>query len=83
MSKGLKALEEIVNYAIGNFTDNESKYQKDLEIIKKELKALEIIKAIGVFIVFQDFDGKYHLETIVDNVGLMKKEYELLKEVSL
>lgn len=52
-------------------------------VIKKELKALEIIKAIKPFIVFEDFAGKYHLETIMNDTGLTKENYEILKEVML
>lgn len=48
---------------------------------QKKLKALEIIKAIGVINVYEDVGGKYHLETMVDNVGLTKEEYKLLQEV--
>ena len=47
----------------------------------KKLKALEIIKSIGVINVYEDVGGKYHLETMADNVGLTKEDYELLKEV--
>lgn len=84
MSEGLEALKEIVDYAIGNFTDNESKYQKDLEIIEKELRVLEAIKEKGV-ITHQECvdDNKLFIQIMTCNIVLTKGEYNLLQEVLL
>ena len=74
--KGLEALQRIKNRL----------YPLEIEetnIIEKELKALEIIKAIKPFIVYENIGGKYYLETIVDEIGLTKDDYDLLKEVVL
>ena len=74
MSKGLKALKEIVDYAIGTFTDHERKYQKDLEIVEKELKALEIIK--------ENFTITEQRQVQHKNLwNLTQEEYDLLTEV--
>ena len=48
---------------------------------EKALKALEIINAIQPLAVFEDVGGKYHLITLVDEVGLTKDNYDLLYEV--
>ena len=72
MIKELDALQEICGYY----------YQSpQYKIVEKSLKALEIIKAIGVFDVYNDIGGRYYLETRVNEVGLTKDNYDLLKEV--
>ena len=88
MSKGLEALEKLYNYPNLKYR-NEIVYlleQDNLpiyrEIIKKELKALEIIKSFEVLSVFEE-RGKYYF--VVNGVGFetTKEEYDLLKEVLL
>ena len=84
--KSLEALKEIVDYAIVKFADSENKYQKDLETIEKDLKALEIIKEkqINVSALLELDDLQQHND-YCDMVGGCKKltqeEYDLLKEV--
>ena len=84
MSKGLETLKHIrrsfKNLGIKGIP---TKYQKEcLDTIEKELKALEIIKAIGIIKVYETVN-KYKLETLVDEINLTKENYELLKEVLL
>ena len=69
MSKGLEILKMIRG---GNF------YYKDLDIIEKELKALEIIKEkkVDVAIFFEDGCARHREK-------LTQEEYDLLKEVLL
>lgn len=69
MSKGLEALENIIE----TFYDKES---EDIQIVRKELKALEFLKS-GSWIVEEDFSktscfvfGKF-----------VKESYDLLKEL--
>ena len=79
MSKGLEALENITGCS--TIESHTQKWQEDYHIVEKSLKALEIIKAIGVFDVYNDIGGIYYLETRVNEVGLTKDNYDLLKEV--
>lgn len=75
--KGLEALDKVIKtYFIHNLNE-------ELDIIEKELKALEIIKAIKPFFFVKTISGRYCLETIVDEIGLTKDNYEILKEVLL
>lgn len=82
---GLEALEEIVDYAINEFTDNEKKYQKDLETIEKELRALDIIKnkivLVDVFIESEDVNDYNEFVSKSKDRHLTQEEYDLLKEV--
>lgn len=84
MNKGLDALKEIVDFAIGDFTNNESKYQKDLELIEQALKALEIIKnkvvLIDVIIESEDANDYNDFVSISKDRHLTEEEYALLKE---
>lgn len=86
MSKGLEALESIIE----TFYDKES---EDIQIVRKELKALEIIKhfikskSLGLTFIFLDDDKKI---LIVDGYDFecfyicnTQEEYDLLKEVLL
>lgn len=76
------AVEQVLNCDTQQFATN-TYVNEPQEEINKRLKALEIIKAIGVFNVCEDVGGKYYLETLIDNVGLTKEDYELLKEILL
>ena len=78
----VKGYTEMFNMAIHHPKDTIVKWE-GVEEIEKSLKALEIIKAIGVFGVYEDIGGRYYLETRVDEVGLTKDNYDLLKEVLL
>lgn len=55
--------------------------KQEVEVIKKELKALEIIK--NAFVVIKTKHGGYFLETKSKCLVLTKDEYDLLKEVLL
>ena len=89
MSKELEALYEIKNgtsYVVSNEIVND--YEKEFDILEKELKALEIIKEKTINIVIlrcceileeynsiiiTKYNGKKHL--------INEQEFELLKEV--
>ena len=78
MSKGLEALESIIE----TFYDKDS---EDIQIVRKELKALEIIRNKNVNIVwlnmcFQEFYG-YESYNRNAEIKITREEYELLKEV--
>ena len=91
MSKGLEELKELSLKLCENCPYNQpnmdgdicSKCEEKLNVIEKELKALEIIKTLAIFVIFQNIDGLCNLETILDSVSLTKEEYVLLKEVGL
>ena len=84
MSKGLELIKEYKKLICRN-CQYKGKENCDVEcfsnIIEKELIALEIIKSIRPFIFVKTISGKYCLETIVDEIGLTKYNYELLKEI--
>ena len=48
---------------------------------EKKLKALEIIKNIGILRPYETCGGKCWLETMSDATKITKENYELLKEV--
>ena len=80
--KGLEALERLycagyleLDYVIGG------RQKDDYDVVEKELKALEIIKALKPFFFYISFSGKHYLETIIDDVAITQNEYNLLKEV--
>ena len=86
MTKGLKALKEIVFNYVQVFKNNENgkqMFMEDVHIIEKELKALEIIKEkrvdIGWVIKSANY-SRYNLG-VGERQALKKEEYELLKEV--
>ena len=75
MSKGLEALEEIKEIRTKTYyvleLDLDDKLTKDLSIIEKELKALQILKEKGIQLSLRYADK------------LTQDEYNLLKEVLL
>lgn len=82
MSKELEALERIIE----TFYDKDS---EDIQIVRKALKALEIIKEnhvqIGWFTKLLKIhpnytEGEYNFG-LPDNMKLSEEEYKLLKEV--
>ena len=85
MSKGLKALESLVDTMPLALIETNS--MREIKIIEKELKALEIIKRCRVdFHIFKRYT-RYGLEQYNDEVWdderLTQEEYNLLKEVLL
>lgn len=79
MSKGLEALERIIE----TFYDKES---EDIQIVRKELKALEIIKEKKVDIKdiyrYADYSQyNYAMLGVPYEFRLTQEEYDLLKEV--
>ena len=97
MSKGLEALENIskVDYCFleGELDGFFGMFSEEYNIIKKELKALEIIKETRVDTNFIKISENYddycgmevmkilnHIETS-EQKGITQKEYDLLKEV--
>ena len=82
MSKGLKALN--VLYETMPFVFEESRTRmRCLEIIEKELKALEIIKEKRVdigWLIRSENCSKYNLG-VGSQQALKKQEYDLLKKV--
>ena len=78
MAKGLEALQEI---KIKPFSWE--KLKDSLDIIEKELKALEIIKEkeVNIFIFLHSGDLETYNDMVEDNRMLIQEEYELLKEV--
>lgn len=78
MIKGLKALERI---KLQGFVFDDRHNQKDLKIIEKELKALEIIKSMEILSVLES--GHYYLVVNMTGIEITKEKYDLLKEVLL
>ena len=104
MSKGLEALENVAedykdlvieHYYASDINKNKRnelfyKLDKDFETIKKELKALEIIKNKGVNVwlfcygyTLTDYDNELKKYAGYYERKLTQEEYELLKEVLL
>lgn len=89
MSKGLEALEDIMNI-YGETNSLEGTYDLFLKI-KKELRALDIIKnksvdmsTFGAFETYKDYEHFYNLKFhLIENEcdKLDEEEFELLKEV--
>ena len=78
MSKGLEALQDLMNgkHKIHNYY-----------VIRKELKALEIIKKrlidIQDIVLYKTFSSFNQRRTLRGLLPIPKKEYDLLKEVLL
>ena len=88
MSKGLKALESLVDTMPFAFIETNS--MREIKIIEKELKALEIIKNKKVNMISLQSSIEWHNPSHYnDSVGcpvgceLTQEEYDLLKEVLL
>ena len=95
MSKGLEALDNIKDEML-EWTEG---YEEDLDIVEKELKALEIIKEKDVNVYWFRYVHKHHkkietrpfhsnaLEAYNSGIKverrLTQEEYDLLKEVLL
>ena len=89
MNKGLEALEIIKNWKL--FIDFEidtngmKEFGKEIEIIEKELKVLEIIKdkVMNSFLVSLESDRGYRIYDAegYEYIEITKEEYDLLKEV--
>ena len=89
--KGLEALKEIAIQSVEALIEtqeplrtqkiNELLETKQFKCIKKELKALEIIKNALTLHVFETLEGKHFLEAIEDCNGISKDNYDLLKEI--
>ena len=75
MSKGLEALQEIIKY--------NALIDEDLDIIEKELKALEIIKTKRVDVELWRFTSNrdYYNKLVCEDRQLTEEEHDLLKEV--
>ena len=81
MSKGLEALHNLLDRLEIVFIETHS--TKDLQIIEKELLALEIIKEKRVdigWLIRSENCSKYNLG-VGSSQALKKEEYNLLKEV--
>lgn len=78
MSKGLEALKDIKECLFWS-----DKGLQDIATIEKELKALEIIKNIGILKPYETSGGHCWLETMCDAVKIVKENCDLLKEVLL
>lgn len=81
-----EALAMICHYAKEHLKDNKTMSQSvDIakDIIKKELKALEIIRNIGILKPYETIGGQCWLETICDATKITKENYDSLKEVGL
>jgi len=83
MDKGLKALQEIKDFAKNEWEDE----RFDFSTIEKELKALEIIKPylnkiVGMNVCDKDFYECF-LQIGNKRVFITKEEYDLLKEALL
>jgi len=85
MSKGLEAWERIKKGIDTNVW--QSGYWDDIDIIEKELKALEIIKEKpqATLWLFQHCDKEMEYEDMISlfKEDITKKQFELLKEVLL
>ena len=89
MSKGLEAYKELKNVMLSSATKftfqsliNCNDKNKELDnTIEKELKALEIIRNIGILRPYETISGKCWLETMCDAIKLTKENYDLLKEI--
>ena len=87
MSKGLEALKYLKENKRKHWLDGDNS-NECLEIIEKELKALEIIKSKPVstnwFVFYKDYD-EYYLDCEYADTSkrLTEEEYDLLKEVLL
>ena len=77
MSKGLEALKKIKNWLY----THDLQELCDIDIIEKELKALEIIKALGCVYLSENIAGDHSLFLMGDTYALTKDNYELLKGV--
>ena len=92
MNKELEALERLKNHTISYVgsdykvsTDSREEQIKDLELIEKSLKALEIIKEKRVdigWLIRSENCSKYNLG-VGESQALKKKQYDLLKEILL
>lgn len=81
MNKGLEALQKIKsNLRLFGFDEDTDNF-KLLDIIEKELKALEIIRNIGILKPYETSGGQCWLETMCDATKISKEVYDLLKEV--
>ena len=81
-----EALEDIILYL--NANEPKGLYCENIEVIKKELKALEIIKnrCVNVNTLINCIIGalnplEFYNEKVSENLKLTKQEYELLREV--
>ena len=90
MSKGLEALEDIILYL--NANEPQGLYCENIEVIKKELKALEIIKnkRVDVFELLLGISNSVYRNPLERynsyiegsfNTELTPQEFDLLKEV--
>ena len=86
MSKGLEALKRI---ALKDFILNDESCLKDIKIIEKELKVLEIIKnkRVDLDLLLRTFKFNnyqlYNFEMSNGERNLIKEEYDLFIEVLL
>ena len=86
--------EDVISYTVRTlFTIKQQELDKSLRkalrewVLKnafpKELKALEIIRNIGILKPYETIGGKCWLETMCDATKITKDNYDLLKEVLL
>ena len=81
MSKGLEALKENRKLVLFESVEKRAKYSDNSVIIEKELKALEIIKALGCVYLSENIAGDHSLFLMGDTYALTKDNYEILKGV--
>ena len=78
MSKGLKALKDLVNTMPLAF--NETNSMREIKIIEKELKALEIIKRhLRIVIPINDTIEVFDID--LWNDGNQKEDFEFIRKV--
>ena len=81
--KGLEALEELKNHISDSDGYLDLYKTMYVKIIKKELKAIEIIKDICKLKVYKNKLGQCFLEGINILFAISQETYDLLKEVLL
>ena len=81
MSKGLKALEVFKD--LNRDYETWECYTEEIDIIEKELKALEIIKEnrVDVYALVIAYDLNDYNEMVRNVYKITQEEYEFLKEV--
>ena len=78
MNKGLEAFYDLLS-PIGLTKEGIKKYL----LVEKHLKALEIIRNIGILSPYETIGGQCWLETMSDATKITKENYDLLKEILL
>ena len=79
MSKELEALKRTIE----RLQNGEQIIVRDYNAIEKALKALEIIRNIGILKPYETSSGQCWLETMCDATKITQEEYDFLKEEML